>query len=287
MHQILRTVTALTVGIAVASLLLALTPPAGAYTVVDGTARIQNVHINGGDSERNVLPGTPLTIQLHLRLTDPGCTSCREQVEVGFANQAPDQCIFDGIPGPTGVSQTVTFTETAASVTGSYFLAFDRAYDSRCLATGPLWWNGRPDPDTQYLGRVQVKPNVLIDGQVRLSTIQLNSGPDRELTVHVGSQFQVQVTYQVRDTACPTCREQLEVGFANAAPDQCFYDGVPGATITTGTVAFSETAPTAPGSYFLAIDRAQDSRCLASGATWWNDTPDPQTQYLAHIQVTP
>jgi len=261
--------------------------PASAYTVSDGPVRIQSVHLNGGDSERNVLPGTLVTVTLHLSFKDSVCPTCREQIQVGFANQAPDQCVFDGATGTGGVKETVTFQETAAAVTGSYFLAFDRAFDTGCLATNPDWWNGPPDPDTQYLGRVQVKPNTLVDQQVRLTNITLNGLPDREFTLLPGAAFSVAFVLHIRDTACPACQEQLEVGFGHQQPDQCVYDGVPGPVLGSVPVAFVETAPLVPGSYFLAVDVAKDSSCLGSRSTWWNGTPDPQRQYLAHLQVKP
>jgi hypothetical protein len=70
-----------------------------------------------------------------------------------------------------------------------------------------------------------------------------------------------------------------------AAPTHCIYSGVPGADGASGSATASVTAPTTPGVYYLAFDRAQHFSCeQALAAGWWSGPPD-STRYFATLHV--
>ena len=280
--------------------------PASAWTVVSGNGdvHISNVHINGGGSQMKVTAGSIVKITFSYSIIDP-CLTCRDQLEVGWSDRGPHKCVFDGqTPG----SGTASFSLTAPSQTGEYYIAVDEGRDSACGATlavpGPTWWNGNPpDPDTRLIGRVgvattintfHVKINGTVGAVVKISAVHINSGGN-QATVASGSDVQVSVNFFINDTACTTCEDELQVGLSDtSAPVTCLFIGVPGPfgdSVTNSRFHF--TAPQ-PGSYFLAFDREQSpSGC---SLTAWSTSPSPlanpkagkrgDTQFFGHLTVT-
>jgi hypothetical protein len=218
---------------------------------------------------------------------------------VGWNDQGPNQCIYDGGPVKPSASGTATFSLTAPSTKGVYYLAFDSVGDIGCnrifAVPGPWLHNNPPDPNMQIIGRVNVGSAVdsYLQGAVKISAVHVN-GLGNNVTVKAGSTVNVALNYAISDNACLDCRDQIEVGINNAGgPSQCIYDNLP-ATGVTGKASFSLTAPATKGSYFIAFDRAQDFTCFFSTTNWWNGTPQAnpttgapgETQFLAHLTVT-
>ena len=133
---------------------------AGAWNVTDSLASVSAVHLNGiHESDISVAPGSTITIKLHYALAaNSGCPHCDETIQLGFANQNPDQCVGgSGIITQGGaVSGAWRFTEKAPSTAGSYFLAFAFDEDFGCNFSGPGWAGGTPNPQTQYFAHVTV-----------------------------------------------------------------------------------------------------------------------------------
>jgi len=119
--------------------------------------------------------------------------------------------------------------------------------------------------------------------QASVSKVHIN-GHGSDVTVQPGAAVVVTLNYEVWNIA-PSAIDQLEIGFANANPAGCFYNGIPSMSGTKGSASYTLTAPTTPGSYFIAFDRALDYDCLYSSSGWWTGTPSPQNQYLGHITV--
>jgi hypothetical protein len=123
-----------------------------------------------------------------------------------------------------------------------------------------------------------------------ISGVQLNAQHVSDLSVAPGSTVTIKLKYAVAaNTGCPDCVEEVQLGFANQNPDQCIGSGGIlglGNQAYSGKWKFKETAPTTPGSYFLAFAFDEDFGCNQSGPGWASGTPDPQTQYFAHITVT-
>jgi hypothetical protein len=115
---------------------------------------------------------------------------------------------------------------------------------------------------------------------VTISNVKVNGGGDT-VTVDPGAALNVTLSYSIVDTACPGCIDQIQVGFSSGKPFTCVYNGVPGASGKSGTASFTTTAPSTPGTYYLAFDRSQAYSCPAN---WWNGVP-PAQRYFAQINV--
>jgi len=102
-------------------------------------------------------------------------------------------------------------------------------------------------------------------------------------TVDPGSTIQVSLAYADAHLGCLGCIEQIQFGFSDQDPIGCFFDQSQGDLIA-GSVSFTVTAPSTPGTYFLAFERAQDFGCFVSSTSWWNGTP-VAANYFAMITV--
>jgi hypothetical protein len=133
---------------------------AAAWNVTDSLASVSNVKLNGVVvSDVTVAPGSTIKIVLHYAVAaNTGCPHCDEEIQLGFANQNPDQCVGgSGIITQGGaVAGKWKFFETAPSTAGSYFLAFAFDEDFGCNSSGPGWAGGTPNPQTQYFAHVTV-----------------------------------------------------------------------------------------------------------------------------------
>jgi hypothetical protein len=134
--------------------------PAGAWNVTDSLASISAVHLDRvAVSDISVAPGATINIKVkYAVVANSTCPHCDEEIQLGFANQNPDQCVGGSNPITQGgaVSGKWTFTETAPSTAGSYFLAFAFDEDFGCNFSGPGWGGGTPNPQTQYFAHVTV-----------------------------------------------------------------------------------------------------------------------------------
>ncbi len=269
----------------------------------NGVVHVTNVHINGGGSQAKVAAGSTVQVTFSYALNDP-CFTCVDQLEVGWSDQGPRRCVFDG---PTPTAGTASFSLTAPSKVGEYYIAVDQGGDSSCGATlpvpGPTWWNGNPpDPDTRLIGRVGVKTTAdsfhlesggKVGGLVRISRVHINGGGN-QATVSPGSDVVVSMEYFIDDTACTTCLDEIVVGLANdTSPAACIYFGTPGAVGVSASSSAHFAAPTTAGSYFIAFDRSQSSSGCPTA--WWTSAhPEANpssgkrgdTQFIGHLTVT-
>ena len=133
---------------------------AGAWNVTDSLASVSNVKLNGVlVSDVTVAHGSTITIKFKWALAaNTGFPHCDEVIQLGFANQNPDQCVGGNniLTQGGAVSGKWKFTEVAPSTPGSYFLAFAFDEDFACNASGPGWASGPPNPQTQYFAHVTV-----------------------------------------------------------------------------------------------------------------------------------
>jgi len=114
-------------------------------TATNGVVTLKNILVNGGSITAPVARNSTITVQLDYTILNIACRNCIDQIEIGFSNSSPSQCIYNGIPGVSpGVSSTKSFTVTAPATSGVYDLAFDRSEGFNCdqaLASGK-WWSG-------------------------------------------------------------------------------------------------------------------------------------------------
>ena len=121
------------------------------------------------------------------------------------------------------------------------------------------------------------------DGAVTIIEANITGVYTNQAHVAPGATFGLHFSFNIVDTACTTCIDQIQVGFANALPTTCAYYGIPGAAgITSESKNLQLTAPTSNGIYYIAFDRSQDYGCPTGG--WWNGTPQ-LNQYIAAIAV--
>jgi hypothetical protein len=125
------------------------------------------------------------------------------------------------------------------------------------------------------------------NGVVQITGVKINGGTNQE-QVAPGANFTVTFNYTIDGSACPGCIDQIEVGLAHAAPTACAYDAIPGVTPDSGSATVTLTAPSTPGTYYVAFDRSQHFTCAQALAVgnWWNfAAPAPVTNYIGGISV--
>jgi hypothetical protein len=131
-----------------------------AWTVTDSLATVSNVHLDGVPaSDITVAPGATITIKIQWALAaNTGCSTCDEEIQLGFADQNPNRCVGGKINAVLTQGQAVSgnwqFREIAPSTAGSYFLAF--AFDEDFGCNKSAWASGPPNPQTQYFAHVTV-----------------------------------------------------------------------------------------------------------------------------------
>jgi hypothetical protein len=107
--------------------------------------------------------------------------------------------------------------------------------------------------------------------------------------VPAGAQLTLEADYSIFDCICPTCSDQIQVGFVPGRKLACAYDGVPNQsspcmTPVTDHATRTLPVPTTPGVYDLRFRLGQDLGCT-SGGTWWTDTAPGPAQTVATICV--
>lgn len=116
--------------------------------------------------------------------------------------------------------------------------------------------------------------------EVQITNTKINGG-SIIAPVAPGSAISVTLDYAIRDTVCPGCIDQIQVGFTNAATATgCVYNGQPGPAGVTGSGKITLTAPQQPGFYFIGFDRSQQFSCLLA----WS-APKTFNRYIAMIVV--
>jgi hypothetical protein len=120
---------------------------------------------------------------------------------------------------------------------------------------------------------------------VSITATSINGGANVAVLAP-GATFSLQVDYTIADCTCPTCLDQIEIGFVPGnGYAACSYDGQPGCATTTGRHTSTLTAPATAGRYAVAFDRGQDWSCQYQGHTaWWNGVP-PSEHTIAAVCV--
>lgn len=116
---------------------------------------------------------------------------------------------------------------------------------------------------------------------VTISNVKVNGGAITA-PVTAGSTITVSLDYQIVDTGCPGCIDEIQVGFSNDKPATCVYTGQPSSGGASGSAEFKIQAPSTPGTYYLGNDRAQDYSCPTG---WWNGAPTAANRWIAVISV--
>lgn len=121
------------------------------------------------------------------------------------------------------------------------------------------------------------------DGPVTIIGAEILGVHSNQAHVPPGASFGIHFLYTIVDVGCPSCIDQIQVGFADSTPTTCAFNGNPGPRGHSGeSRSLTLVAPTTPGTYYIAFDRSQDFSCPTSA--WWNGTPQPN-QYIAAITV--
>ncbi len=77
------------------------------------------------------------------------------------------------------------------------------------------------------------------------------------------------------------CIVQVLVGLSTGNPQACAYNAVPAAGGTSGAGSVTLNVPTAPGRYYIAVDKSLDFGC---GSSWWNGSPSAD-RFIAVVNV--
>jgi hypothetical protein len=117
---------------------------------------------------------------------------------------------------------------------------------------------------------------------IKLSGAQINGGSNFAHVAPSG-QFTFSANFYLADPTCPSCDDQIIVGFAPSSPLDCLYDGSP-ANGVSGSGSVMLNAPSTPGTYVIRFHYGQAIGC---DLTWWNINSMPPTsaQNIAAICV--
>jgi hypothetical protein len=115
-----------------------------------------------------------------------------------------------------------------------------------------------------------------------LSNTKLGGTSSNLYVVAPNTQISLVSDYSIYDCICPTCIDQVQVGFATNATysehPKCLFSGTLNTNCTvpkTGTTTVSIKAPAQPGVvYDVVFGRAQATSC---GGDWWPGMPAPNS----------
>jgi len=119
----------------------------------NGVVTISRVSVENGGNVAEVAAGATFNVILDYTIIDTACPGCVDQIQIGYSNDNPNQCIYSGVPGAAGKSGTANFNMTAPAAAGTYFIGFDRSQDFSCPNH---WWNSPPDA-SRYIAAIVVK----------------------------------------------------------------------------------------------------------------------------------
>lgn len=142
---------------------------------------------------------------------------------------------------------------------------------------GPEGPQGPVGPSTATLAFNPVPPFT----EITLTNITINGGSITTPVV-AGESVQVELDYSIVPAPwCPYCIEQIVFGFSSLAqPSVCIFSGNMGGS---GHASFALTVPSAPGTYYIAVERPMMYSC--DQALDWNwPTPTPN-QYIGVVAV--
>jgi hypothetical protein len=122
------------------------------------------------------------------------------------------------------------------------------------------------------------------NGTITISRVSLDGGGNVAIC-EPGESLSLELTYQISDCQCGTCRDQIEIGLVPGLGHQyCAYDGTPQCAGDSGTDSGTIDAPSERGEYSIRFGLRQDYGCFAAHSTWWLGAP-PDAQTIGAICV--
>jgi hypothetical protein len=155
-------------------------------------------------------------------------------------NVTPDG-VLTGFPTAAGTG-TITVTDSAAATgTASFVIA---------------------PPTTTLVG------GAANDSITTISNVSLTSGGNVvQISAVPGAGVPVSFNYNLVEgvSYCPSCIDQITVGFVGTNPTSCQYNGIPGPGGTgTHSASLTLTAPATPSRYYVAFHKSQQYTCQAA-----------------------
>ncbi len=197
----------------------------------------------------------------------------------GLSGGAPHFCV--------GASTTSGPISLTAPQPGRYDVLFDGTNQTCQQATA---FPSSPAP--LAIDSVDAIPTT-VTYIVTVTSVNLNSNNPPRLYAQVTSAesgtlaVPISFNYTISDSACPDCIDQIEVGLNHeTGPQVCVYNDIDGPNGVSGTANTTLNVPSAPGRYYVAFDRGQDTSCMASTKAWWNG-PRSILQTIGIIDVLP
>jgi hypothetical protein len=136
--------------------------PAGPPTLTMGASvwgiTVTNVHVNGGNNQAHVSPGTSFSLDFDFNNTQDWCPGCIVQIYVGLnSNSQPQVCASSVVAGAApGTTGHASMTLTAPTTPGIYYIGIDRDLQFFCFGGGQVWPSGPPTTTDRYIGAVAV-----------------------------------------------------------------------------------------------------------------------------------
>jgi hypothetical protein len=151
-------------------------------------------------------------------------------------------------------------------------------------------WPCGPDPSALPSTVTWTATNAGNVATIELTDAKLEGAT--KLVVQPGAKMELTGRYLIIDCICPSCLDQIEVGFAPMAGRQgCIYAGSPAGTSpatcmnpTLGTAKRDLIAPVTPGAYTLRFKLGQDNGC-GTQTSWWANEEPPDTNAAVHLCV--
>jgi hypothetical protein len=143
-------------------------------------------------------------------------------------------------------------------------------------AIGPEGPQGPVGPSTATFAFNPVPPYT----EITLTNITINGGSITAPVV-IGESVQVELDYSiVQPDWCPGCIQQIVFGFSSLAkPSVCIFSG----NVGSGHASFTLTAPSTPGTYYIAVERPMMYSCSqALGWDWLTPVPN---QYIGVVAI--
>ncbi len=109
---------------------------------------------------------------------------------------------------------------------------------------------------------------------ITISAASIN-GAGNVAVVSASSIFAITMEFEIVDCVCPTCIDQIQVGFVpGTGAEHCIFDDVATCSGASGIDNSSMWAPGTPGEYEIRFGKGQDWNC---GTDWWDVEPPPET----------
>ncbi|HEX5744870.1 MAG TPA: AMP-binding protein [Archangium sp.] len=211
---------------------------------------VSNVRFGGGDNVAVVTAGATVSVSTNYFIDagSVGCPGCISQVILGVSGSK--KCLYSGVGV---VSSSATTTLTAPTAPGSYLVWARGQWEYNCTDALNKTSSGGP------VGLIEVYANPYTWNWGSISNLTVNGKTNKRVRAAPGASLALTENFSLNTGSfgCPTCIAQIVMGLEGGSK-QCIYSG---SGVTSGSAAYSLTAPTIKGVYKLWANRELQFSC--------------------------